>query len=43
MFHRIREAMKDETAPMLQGEGEVEADETFVGGKVKGRRPSAVS
>jgi transposase-like protein len=35
MFHRIREAMKDETAPMF--EGEVEADETFVSGRVKGR------
>jgi transposase-like protein len=30
MFHRIRLAMKDENAPMLAGE--VEADETFVGG-----------
>jgi transposase-like protein len=31
MLHRIREAMKDDTADMLSGE--VEADETFVGGK----------
>ncbi len=30
MLHRIREMMKDENAPMLAGE--VEADETFVGG-----------
>lgn len=35
MFHRIREAMKDDSPVML--EGEVEADETFVGGRVKGR------
>jgi transposase-like protein len=35
MFHRIREAMKNEEASMLSGE--VEADETFVGGKVKGQ------
>ncbi|HEV2738099.1 MAG TPA: IS1595 family transposase [Candidatus Elarobacter sp.] len=31
MLHRIRETMKDANAPMLAGE--VEADETFVGGK----------
>jgi transposase-like protein len=31
MLHRIRETMKDANAPMLVGE--VEADETFVGGK----------
>jgi len=31
MFHRIRLAMKDVSAPALSGE--VEADETFVGGK----------
>jgi transposase-like protein len=30
MLHRVRESMKDENAPMLAGE--VEADETFVGG-----------
>jgi transposase-like protein len=30
MLHRIRETMKDENPPMLAGE--VEADETFVGG-----------
>jgi hypothetical protein len=31
MLHRVRESMKDENPPMLAGE--VEADETFVGGK----------
>jgi len=31
MLHRVRETMKDTNAPMLAGE--VEADETFVGGK----------
>jgi transposase-like protein len=31
MLHRIRESMKDENPPMFAGE--VEADETFVGGK----------
>jgi transposase-like protein len=35
MFHRIRFAMKDETLMPLVGE--VEADETFVGGKQKGK------
>ena len=30
MLHRVRESMKDENPPMLAGE--VEADETFVGG-----------
>ena len=33
MLHRIRLAMQDPNAPKLSGE--VEADETFVGGKVK--------
>jgi hypothetical protein len=31
MLHRVREPLKDENLPMLAGE--VEADETFVGGK----------
>jgi transposase-like protein len=31
MFHRIREAMKDDTP--VKFEGEVEADETFIGGR----------
>ena len=31
MLHRVRESMKDENPPMLAGE--IEADETFVGGK----------
>ncbi len=39
MFHRIREAMKaDHPAPLS---GEVEADETFIGGKVKATKRSA--
>ncbi|OGP70852.1 MAG: transposase [Deltaproteobacteria bacterium RBG_13_60_28] len=33
MTHRIREAMKNDTAEMLGGSGPVEADETFVGNK----------
>ncbi len=35
LSHRIRAAMKDEIAPLL--EGIVEVDETYVGGKVRGR------
>lgn len=35
LSHRIRAAMKDESAPMLSGI--VEVDETYVGGKVRGR------
>ncbi len=35
MFHRIRLAMKAETTGMLAGE--IEADETFVGGKKRGQ------
>jgi transposase-like protein len=34
MLHRIREAMTDKTAAKLGGNGPVEIDETFVGGKV---------
>lgn len=38
LMHRIREAMKETDAGPLGGYGEtVEADETFVGGKVKNR------
>jgi len=33
MFHRIREAMREHGAPLFSGE--VEADETFVGGKYR--------
>jgi transposase-like protein len=39
MLHRIRESMKDDTAAPLSGE--VEADETFVGGKVRATLPNA--
>ncbi len=35
LTHRIRAAMRDESAPMLSGI--VEVDETYVGGKVRGR------
>lgn len=38
MTHRIREAMRDDQAGPLGGEGKViEADETFVGGKAHNR------
>ncbi len=33
MLHRLREAMQTKSAPMM--EGEVEADETFIGGKIQ--------
>src|SRR5579863_5393048 len=39
MFHRIREAMRDTNPAKLSGE--VEADETFVGGKMKTKWKSA--
>src|ERR1017187_2466233 len=35
MMHRIRKAMTDTTSNKLGGNGQVEIDETFVGGKVK--------
>ena len=35
MLHRIREAMKTGTFQNLKGSGEIEADETFVGGVAK--------
>jgi transposase-like protein len=35
MNHRIRLAMQDETTGQLGGNGPVEMDETFVGGKIK--------
>src|SRR5205085_8973528 len=35
MAHRIREAMGDDDQPLLRGI--IEADETFVGGKYRGR------
>ncbi len=41
LTHRIREAMKDNTLPVMGGEGKtVEADETFIGGKEKNRHKS---
>ncbi|WP_158820015.1 IS1595 family transposase [Granulicella sp. S156] len=46
MLHRLREAMTDETGK-VGGNGPVECDETFVGGKVKNmhksKRPKGVS
>jgi ISXO2-like transposase domain/Transposase zinc-ribbon domain len=39
MLHRLREAMKDETGK-IGGDGPVECDETFVGGKVKNMHKS---
>ena len=39
MLHRLREAMKDETGK-IGGNGPVECDETFVGGKVKNMHKS---
>jgi transposase-like protein len=47
MLHRIREAMTDKTSTKLGGNGPVEIDETFVGGKVinmhKSRRVRSLS
>jgi transposase-like protein len=40
MLHRIRLAMTDATADKLGSSGPVEADETFVGGKVKNMHKS---
>lgn len=40
MLHRIRKAMTDLTAEKLGGNGPVECDETFVGGKVKNMHKS---
>jgi hypothetical protein len=38
MTHRIREAMRDATLPMMGGPGEtIEADETYIGGKAENR------
>ena len=39
MLHRLREAMTDET-PMLGGNGPIEMDETFIGGKIKNMHKS---
>jgi transposase-like protein len=36
LCHRIRAAMHDESSPLLRGI--VEADETYIGGKLRGRR-----
>jgi len=47
MLHRIRLAMQDETTGKLGGNGPVEMDETFVGGKVKNmhkaRKPKPIA
>jgi transposase-like protein len=47
MLHRIRLAMQDDTAGKLGGNGPVEMDETFVGGKVgnmhKAKKPKPIA
>lgn len=40
MLHRIRLAMKDRSGTKLGGSGECEADETFIGGKVRNMHKS---
>jgi transposase-like protein len=40
MLHRIRKAMTDVSGDKLGGNGPIEADETFVGGKVKNMHKS---
>jgi transposase-like protein len=40
MLHRIRKAMTDATAEKMGGNGPIECDETFVGGKVKNMHKS---